>query len=294
VRGSEEGWAEGRSEATSRARATSNILSFRLARNPLARHSLSKANHPHPCTEICVQVLKNKNYEMACVPLMLPLLDATLAKSESKASLFEPVRGSSLVVQMDFCSHDPTLLAVSESYMSEKDEVNHRFHLLRIKGEENEDIVVGGGGNNVSVELLNSHSLRDYLALSEIGGIMEEASDLIDAINLEEDGNGNPNQGEDEEDALGDNIMDIMQATDDRLRGKLGGNADNANDEALHSRKVSFAWVPATRSLVSVQWGEVWYWSAKSTGGNQGLTLDNQDCHDIRIRTNGVSSVVSR
>jgi hypothetical protein len=245
--------------------------------------SLSKANHPHPCTEICVQVLNKKNYEMTSAPLMLPLLDANLSKSESKASLFEAVRASSLVVQMEFCSHDPTLLAVTESFMSAEDAVNHRLHLLRVSKEE--------GGGEVLVELLNSHSLRDYLALSEIGGVMEEASDLLDAINLE----GEEGGGEHEEGTLEDNIMDIMQATDKRLKGRIEGAEEgkNKNDEALHSRKVSVAWVPATRSLVSVQWGEVWYWSAKGSGGNPGLNLDNQDCHDIRVRTNGVTSVAS-
>ncbi|GMH65333.1 hypothetical protein TrRE_jg12969 [Triparma retinervis] len=90
--------------------------------------------------------------------------------------------------------------------------------------------------------------------------------------------------------------MDIMHATDERLRAKTSGKSppQNPNDLSLHSRSLSVAWFPATRTLVSVQWGEVWYWSASSKGGpGRGLTLSSQDCHDFRVRSSGATGVAA-
>ena len=85
---------------------------------------------------------------MSCVPLMLPFLDASLLKSSPSATLFDPVCPSSLVVQMEFSTHDPTLLAVVETFMNVKDVVNHRMHLVRVNREEG-----GEGGIEVEVSL---------------------------------------------------------------------------------------------------------------------------------------------
>ena len=65
----------------------------------------------------------------------------------------------------------------------------------------------------------------------------------------------------------------------------------NINDRSLHNKALSFAWVPATRRLVTVCWGQVWYWDANAA--KKTLTLADQDGVDINLRTSGISSVIS-
>ena len=236
--------------------------------------SLSKASYPRPQTEICLQVLKNASYEMACVPITMPFLDVALDTKESKPDVRKSVRASSLTVQLEFCSHDPSLLVVSESYLTaDNDEVNHRIHLFCVTASEE-----GKEADSLSTEHLNSHSLRECLSFSEVGGVMKEASEILEAVNIEEE--------------EGSDIMEMLINGEAKASSKVG-DAKNINDEALHSRKLSFAWIPSTRRLVTVQWGEVWYWSVNIGGGNRGLILDNQDSHNVNVKTNSVTSVVA-
>ena len=68
---------------------------------------------------------------------------------------------------------------------------------------------------------------------------MEEASDLLEAINLDEGQSSTTDN--DEESVLGDNIMGIMHEMDERLKGRMkgtGGGKTNDNDRALHGRKI--------------------------------------------------------
>ena len=160
--------------------------------------------------------------------------------------------------------------------MSISGQVNHRLHLLRASYDAE------SGESDLRLELLSSHNLRDYLTFTEVSGPMKEAQDLITALE-------NDDNEKEEEDSV--DVASLMRNAESK--GTSAAEKTNQNDVSLYSRKLSFTWVPATRNLASVQWGEVWYWSSKTSGNNQGLTLANQDSHDLRVRTNEMTLVVS-
>jgi len=94
----------------------------------------------------------------------------------------------------------------------------------------------------------------------------------------------------------------------DDERNAFNHNVDvNVNDRSLYNKSLSLAWIPATRKICTVCWGQVWYWSANankvkpstsngSNGNNENtgaLILEDQDGVDLSVGLNGVSAVIS-
>lgn len=224
-------------------------------------------------TTVSANTLRNSSYVVSTPVVHLPPLNKVL-NGDKSSELLEPVRAGSLTVQIEFCTHDSSIFVVGETFMSSEGQVNHRLHLLRASNDAE------SGDEGLKLELLGSHNLRDHLTFTEVGGPMKDAEDLMTALEADDDENED------------DSSVDVMLRTAESKGATAAGKIDE-NDASLYSRKLSFAWLPATTKLASVQWGEVRYWNAKTRGNNQGLSLGPQDGHDLRLRTNKVTLVVS-
>jgi hypothetical protein len=191
---------------------------------------------------------------------------------------------------LSFCGLDSSLVALAETFRSGAD-AHHRLHLLQVSEEG-------------ALELLGSRAVHSDMAQgTAIDGEMDEARELLAAV-------VNGDEEEEEEEGAGDadgsklDMEDLLETPrlNDLLRTPRSHTsslpkdprAGADNDTGLGSRAFSFAWLPASRSVVSLQYGEVWYWSAvlaRTQSASPGFNLDRQDAGDARLKSAPFSAV---
>ncbi|GMH95915.1 hypothetical protein TL16_g13251, partial [Triparma laevis f. inornata] len=247
-------------------------------------------------TSLTLKILKDGIY-CNSGSVTLPALSSPLKKSNDDGSVSRlGVRAGSVTTCVQFCTHDCDLFAVSETFFANENvdegadsgtnpggpRVQHRLHLLKVEsepqGQEGSDDVA------LSLNLLGSNNLRDNYVESDVDGVMKEAEDLMSSLNAAGGVRGDDREGVDSEVIMSD--ADLIASLSQSVSGGGGGGGGNNNDGPSKSRKISFSWLPATRKIITVQWGEVWYWSTKVNGNNTGLTLENQDSADSRLKGN--------
>jgi len=183
---------------------------------------------------------------------------------------------SSITSTIEFCSHDPSIFVVTTSYIEKRDSKTiHDLHLLHL--------VPDASNSRLEVSMLEKRRMNDSYNPVGIGGPLDEGEELMRGLG--DDSSHADESGDDDADSITSAVFD------DTRNGSSTTQKNNINDRGMHTRTLSVAWIPATRKLVTVCWGQVWYWEASVP--KKTLTLTDQDGIDANLITSGITTVIS-